>query len=114
MERLYSAVKQVLEDRGMPVVDEWRTQEGLYVIAGQDENEFQWGRIEKLVAKISGNAQRSKLFFILPAYQLTYHERSVLRSLPKMAMGAAPWDRKTAFVRASEFLGSVHDKAIIP
>ena len=107
-ETLFDAVQRAAIKGRMPIVQQDDGGGEKYLIAGQDENELRWGKIEKLTALVTKDAEGAVLTFRLHAYQLTYHERGVFETAgPTVPRGAQPWDRRTAYARAIEFLDSV-------
>jgi len=105
-ETLLAAFRRFLGQKNMPIIAEGRVGANHYIIAGRDADEMRWGRIEKVAAIVGGSASQSELVFKHLSYQLTYHKRGVASTeRPSDARGAQPWDRKTAYARATEFLG---------
>lgn len=101
--RLIQTVRRVAVEEGMPIAREGRDQSDEFLIAGLDPNQLRWGRIEKLAAVVGDDGGGSVLTFRLFAYQLTYHNTGGT----SVSRGAQPWDRKTAYLRALDFLTKI-------
>ena len=89
----------------MPILDEGILERDYFIIAGKDPNEPRWGKIERVVGLISGEENGARITFRHFSYQLTHHERGVLKTKRKgFSRGAQPWSRKTAYQRSMSFL----------
>jgi len=99
-----SNLSKVLKDKKMPIIKQKVEGNRTFILAGQQLSEQKFGRMERLAVIIEGNERESVIGFILTAYRYTHHKRGVLTHDVKQT-GVAPWDRKTAFGRAQDFLG---------